>query len=156
MKRHKMMTCVRCGEQCERTNSRQKRCRGCALIRARERNRGYYVPRPRQPRLCTVCGREYKPNSGNQKICSSECAEKVRRERSSQWYVVHAEKVRENRKRSYWANPEKARSASRRWQALNREKAKKTKRRRVERQAAALKLLESMNVPMELIDDLVV
>ncbi len=37
--------------------------------------------RPKEPRVCAVCGKKFDPQSRNQRYCSAECRQKARRER---------------------------------------------------------------------------
>jgi hypothetical protein len=37
--------------------------------------------RPKEPRVCKVCGKKFDPQSRSQLYCGAECRQKARRER---------------------------------------------------------------------------
>ena len=45
-------------------------------------------------KVCTVCGRKYKPSSNNQKTCSKKCSKEHSRKRYMDYYWRNHERIR--------------------------------------------------------------
>lgn len=70
-------------------------------------------------RKCRICGEWYQPKVHNQKTCSKECGEKLRKTnskiRQKRYYKNNKEKINAKRRQDYSKNPEKYRERWRKW-----------------------------------------
>jgi hypothetical protein len=70
-------------------------------------------------RKCKICGEWYRPKVHNQKTCSKECSEKLRKTNSKisqkRYYKNNKEEINAWRREDYSKNPEKYRERWRKW-----------------------------------------
>ena len=64
----------------------------------KEQQLNYYhthkILKPKQNRICKLCGKPFKPTNNCQIYCSKECARKADNERSRQYYQKNKEKLK--------------------------------------------------------------
>ena len=92
MKRTIEKKCAHCGEEFKATNPLQIYC--CPRCNNRACYDRNYKKHGRTKKTCLVCGKQYVPNSNQQKYCGADCAKIAHRNQIQAWKEANAALVR--------------------------------------------------------------